>query len=93
MKKNILHTLPLILTMSVPLFSFATEFEDGTSGGFGGSVFKDTVPSDYLQLRSVTVCAGSLIDSISVRYEDTKIRVAIFILMGSMVATVASALL
>ncbi|MCL1127824.1 hypothetical protein [Shewanella surugensis] len=59
---KVLTLSSLILATTIPFFCFSAEFEAGTSGGYGGTPFIDTVPSDYLQLRSVTICAGSLIN-------------------------------
>ncbi|MBU2712205.1 jacalin-like lectin [Zooshikella harenae] len=66
-----MRTLLSVMAMSVSLAASAAQFEAGVSGGRGGQAFFDNVPSDFMALHSITVCAGSVIDSIEVKYEDT----------------------
>ena len=57
----------LVISMSV----YSLEFEAGPSGGAGGTPFLDNPPSDYLQINSIKICSGSVIDSIETTYEDS----------------------
>ncbi|MGI0117672.1 jacalin-like lectin [Zooshikella sp. RANM57] len=65
-----MRTLLSVMAMSVSLAASAAQFEAGISGGGGGQPFFDNVPSDFMALHSITVCSGSVIDSIEVKYAD-----------------------
>ena len=49
---------------------FAVEFESGNSGGAGGGAFFDDPPANYSSINSITLCGGTYVDSIEVRYEN-----------------------
>ncbi|MDF3013422.1 MAG: hypothetical protein K0Q78_1626 [Cellvibrio sp.] len=59
-----------LLAISAVFFSissYAQVYEAGLSGGMGGSAFRDSAHTD---IQSVTLCGGSLVDSIKVTYVD-----------------------
>ncbi|WP_018276167.1 jacalin-like lectin [Teredinibacter turnerae] len=48
----------------------AQKFEAGVSGGWGGTPFADNPPTDFSQIHDITLCGGSVVDSISTNIED-----------------------